>query len=403
MPAPRAAIYVGKFLGIVLLMLAAELLLVPLVAFLFHDPLFNRPLLLAALLLLGSVGFASVGTLFSAMLLRSRAREVMLPILLYPITVPVIIAGILGTSALLETPPDEPVARLWIRCLLRRGVRHALAVDVRAAHDGMTQPMRKLFLPLLIVTGAMFAYAPIAIANAPYESTMLLIQKIFYFHVPAWVALTGALTVCGVASAIYLFNGSPVADRFAVAGAELTALFGLFGLVTGTLWARKAWGIWWGWEPRLTLTLMLELIFISYLLVRSLRGSARRSSRPRWAFSARRHSRSSTSRWIGGGPFIRRRASSGRSTARRIRRRWLTCCGSAWSRSYCCSSCCFRKARDARNPARRARPASSRGRGLTMFRRLLIAGLSVILTVALLVAAQAPTGRPPRDRTASSR
>jgi heme exporter protein C len=132
--------------------------------------------------------------------------------------------------------------------------------------------MRKAFLPLTIVTAAMFAYAPIAIANAPYESTMLLIQKIFYFHVPSWIALTAAITVCGVSSAIYLFKGSPAADRFAVAGAELTALFGLLGLVTGSLWARKAWGIWWEWDARLTMALMLELVFAGYLLVRKYGG-----------------------------------------------------------------------------------------------------------------------------------
>jgi heme exporter protein B len=117
-PAPRAAIYVGKLLGIVLLLVGAELLLVPMVAFLFHEPLFARPLLLAALLLLGTIGFASVGTLFAAMLLRSRSRDVMLPILLYPITVPVIIAGVLGTSALVETPADQPMALLWMWLLV---------------------------------------------------------------------------------------------------------------------------------------------------------------------------------------------------------------------------------------------------------------------------------------------
>ena len=112
-PAPRAAIYVGKLLGIVLLLVAAELLLVPMVAFLFQEPLFERPLLLGALMLLGTIGFASAGTLFAAMLLRSRARTVLLPILLYPITVPVMIAGVLGTRALLEAPPAEAMAGFW--------------------------------------------------------------------------------------------------------------------------------------------------------------------------------------------------------------------------------------------------------------------------------------------------
>jgi heme exporter protein B len=118
-PAPRAAIYVGKLLGMILLLIAAEILLVPLIALLFGAAaLFARPLLLAGLLLAGTVGFAAVGTLFAAMLVRSRTRDVMLPILLYPITVPVIIAGVRGTSALLQATPDEPAATMWIALLV---------------------------------------------------------------------------------------------------------------------------------------------------------------------------------------------------------------------------------------------------------------------------------------------
>jgi heme exporter protein B len=117
-PAPRAAIYVGKLLGIVLLLAAAEVMLTPLVALLFSAALFTRPLLLVGLLASGTVGFASVGTLFAAMLVRSRTRDVMLPILLYPITVPVIIAGVRGTAALLGSPPDEAVALMWISLLV---------------------------------------------------------------------------------------------------------------------------------------------------------------------------------------------------------------------------------------------------------------------------------------------
>jgi heme exporter protein B len=117
-PAPRAAIYVGKLLGVVLLLLTAEAILVPLVAFWFGAALFARPILLTALLLAGTIGFSSVGTLFAAMLVRSRTRDVMLPILLYPITVPVIIAGVRGTTALLQPAPDEAVATMWIALLI---------------------------------------------------------------------------------------------------------------------------------------------------------------------------------------------------------------------------------------------------------------------------------------------
>jgi heme exporter protein B len=117
-PANRPAIYVGKLLGVVVLLMAAEIVLVPLVAFLFQAPLLSHPFWLSAVLLTGTIGFAAVGTLFSAMLVRARSRDVLLPVLLYPITVPVIIAGVLGTSALMQSPADEPMALLWIAMLM---------------------------------------------------------------------------------------------------------------------------------------------------------------------------------------------------------------------------------------------------------------------------------------------
>jgi heme exporter protein CcmB len=116
-PAPRAALYVGKLLGMLALLGLAELLLVPLVALLFQAALFTRPLLLLALLAGGTIGFCAVGTLFAAMLVRARSRDVLLPILLYPIVIPVIIAGVRGTAALLAATPDEPTAIMWIGVL----------------------------------------------------------------------------------------------------------------------------------------------------------------------------------------------------------------------------------------------------------------------------------------------
>jgi len=117
-PASRPAIYLGKLLGMILMMAATEVILTPMVTFFFRVPLFGRPLLLVALLALGTIGFAAVGTLFAAMLLRTRTRDVLLPILLYPVTIPVIIAGVRGTAALLQSPPEEPVATLWIGLLM---------------------------------------------------------------------------------------------------------------------------------------------------------------------------------------------------------------------------------------------------------------------------------------------
>jgi heme exporter protein C len=132
--------------------------------------------------------------------------------------------------------------------------------------------MKKAFGPLLVIVAAMFMVAPFLVARAPYESTMGLIQKVFYYHVPSWMAMYSAIAVCGVASARYLFKNDPAADRYAVSAAELAVVFGLMGLVTGPLWGRKAWGVWWQWDARLTSALLLELIFVAYLLVRAYGG-----------------------------------------------------------------------------------------------------------------------------------
>ncbi len=131
---------------------------------------------------------------------------------------------------------------------------------------------QRLFVGLLALTAVMFALAPVMIARAPYESTMGLVQKIFYFHAPAWFAMFLAIFVCGIASALHLFKEKPAADRLALASAELATLFGLIGIVTGPLWARKSWGVWWQWDARLTMALILELIFVAYLLLRKYGG-----------------------------------------------------------------------------------------------------------------------------------
>lgn len=117
-PADRPAIYAGKLLGLLLLLGLVELMLVPLVALLFNAPIFAFPGKLIALLLAGTLGFAAVGTLFAAMLVRVRSRDTLLPVLLYPITVPVIIAGVRATAALLQPEFDAAIVRFWLMLLL---------------------------------------------------------------------------------------------------------------------------------------------------------------------------------------------------------------------------------------------------------------------------------------------
>jgi heme exporter protein C len=121
---------------------------------------------------------------------------------------------------------------------------------------------------LLALAAGMFAAAPFVINTAPNEATMGLVYKIYFFHMPsAWMFLTAAFTA-GIASARFLFFKRPTADGWAIAAAELTVLFGAFTLVSGPLWARRAWGVWWQWDARLTSSLLLFLIFVAYLLLR---------------------------------------------------------------------------------------------------------------------------------------
>jgi heme exporter protein C len=107
---------------------------------------------------------------------------------------------------------------------------------------------------------------------APTEATLGVAQRIFYFHVPsAWDAYLGFFLVAG-ASAVYLWKGSARADRLAVAGAEVGVLFCSLALVTGSIWARSAWGRWWSWDPRLTMTVILWVIYASYVMLRAFGG-----------------------------------------------------------------------------------------------------------------------------------
>jgi len=117
-PSDRPAIYVGKLLGMLALLAVVEAVLVPMVALLFHASFMASPFWMVLLLAAGTLGFTSVGTLFAAMLVRARSRDVLLPVLLYPITIPVIIAGVRGTAALLQSTPDEPMARFWAALLV---------------------------------------------------------------------------------------------------------------------------------------------------------------------------------------------------------------------------------------------------------------------------------------------
>jgi heme exporter protein C len=129
-----------------------------------------------------------------------------------------------------------------------------------------------IFAALVAIAAVLFVRAPYLIGNAPAEAEMGLVQKIFYFHVPVamWTLLSGV--VCGVASAMFLARRRPTADRIALCAAEIAVVLGIIVFITGPLWAIKAWGVWWDWDARLTTTVVMWMVFVSYLLLRRFGG-----------------------------------------------------------------------------------------------------------------------------------
>jgi heme exporter protein C len=135
-------------------------------------------------------------------------------------------------------------------------------------------------------TGADYVfYATIALATVlyvwlinlvflqvPTEKTMGIVQKIFYFHVPSAYSMYIGATACFVGSVAYLIRPTDARDALARAGAEVAVVFGAIVLTTGPLWAAKAWGYYWTWDPRLTTALLSVLIYVAYLVLRGFAG-----------------------------------------------------------------------------------------------------------------------------------
>jgi heme exporter protein C len=129
--------------------------------------------------------------------------------------------------------------------------------------------MKRAFPILGVLTAILLSYALYqALVVAPTERTMGDVQRIFYYHVPsAWTAFI-LFSINFIASVTYLVRRKPAADIVALVSAEVGVVFCTIVLVTGPIWARPVWGIWWTWDMRLTSTLVLWLIYVSYLFLR---------------------------------------------------------------------------------------------------------------------------------------
>ncbi|XPV75402.1 MAG: cytochrome c biogenesis protein CcsA [Desulfovibrio sp.] len=104
---------------------------------------------------------------------------------------------------------------------------------------------------------------------APLEETMGVVQKIFYMHLPmAWWGLISFFTVF-VCSVGYLFKRSQLLDTIALGAAELGVLMSGLALISGSIWGRMAWNVWWTWDPKLTTTLIMWFVYAGYLVLRT--------------------------------------------------------------------------------------------------------------------------------------
>lgn len=122
-------------------------------------------------------------------------------------------------------------------------------------------------LPIVCLVAMLLALYG-AFVYAPQERTMGDVQRIFYFHVASWWVAFIAFTVTFLASIGYLWKERPGFDQIALASTEIGVVFTTIGLVTGPIWAKYAWGVYWTWDPRLTTALVLWLMYVGYLMLR---------------------------------------------------------------------------------------------------------------------------------------
>jgi len=123
-------------------------------------------------------------------------------------------------------------------------------------------------LGALLLVGMIVALY-MAFLEAPREKTMGDLQRIFYFHVPAGMTGLTALAINFVASLMYLIRKDRWWDSLALSAAEVGVVFLTIVLVTGPIWAKPVWLVWWTWSPRLTSSLVLWMLYVAYLLVRN--------------------------------------------------------------------------------------------------------------------------------------
>ena len=140
----------------------------------------------------------------------------------------------------------------------------------------MSQPHKSYLVPIFAALSAIGAVVTLWLifTYAPLDRNLFFNQKIFYWHVPHAFMMFLAVGVCGFASIAYLKKRTAKWDDIALASAEVAVAFGAVVLLTGSIWGKAAWDVWWTWEKRLTMSLLLWLTLVGYVLVRRFAGSS---------------------------------------------------------------------------------------------------------------------------------
>jgi heme exporter protein C len=127
----------------------------------------------------------------------------------------------------------------------------------------------RIFLALLALTAlSCLVTIQVIFLKAPIEASMGIVQKIFYFHVPSAYAMYLGAAICFAGSVAHLARGGARSDALARAGADVAVVMGLMVMISGPLWAAKAWGKYWTWDPRLTTSMLSLLVYVSYTILR---------------------------------------------------------------------------------------------------------------------------------------
>jgi heme exporter protein C len=140
-------------------------------------------------------------------------------------------------------------------------------------------PIPTLYRVSAIALGACAIGFAFTVANAPVDGVQGVIQKILFVHAPCAMAAYLGFLLTAVGGGLYLWRGEERFDRFAASAAEVGVFFCALVLTTGPIWGRGTWGAWWSWDLRLTVTLLLFLVYVAYLLLRSFTEGSERTAR----------------------------------------------------------------------------------------------------------------------------